>query len=417
MEVYRRLYSTALINLIADAIAQVALPLAFLSATGSVSMAALLAGATLLTQLILTLPLAAVADMLPRRPIVIAGYLVEAGCLAVLGAMLWFGAINAAVFISIGCLRGAASQLGIAASAGYIPQLLGRQSLLHYNSRVETIEGVAAIGGPTLAGGIVSLLGGPIALAVPALMSAVNAVLYRALPDRPAPSSATKSVAGAVSPRRIAAQITDGFAYVFRSRSLLSAQLVQFALGATTAGYIYGVVVYLKSSLGVPSWQVGFILAASGVGGIAASLLLERFIPIDHYRTVIVTALLGVLAILIGFTFVKNLFVLAAGLFLLDSCWVAVFIYVGTLSQYVTDDAHLARVDSVETLVFLGASSLSVLLAGAIIPAHGVTWYLTAISATTLPAVASLVLLPEAIHASGEEPREDASHSQIQPES
>ena len=91
MGVYRRLYSTTLINLIADAVVQVALPLAFLSATGSVFLAALLAGATLLTQLILTLPLAAIADMLPRRPIVIAGYVVEASCLAFLGVMLWFG--------------------------------------------------------------------------------------------------------------------------------------------------------------------------------------------------------------------------------------------------------------------------------------------------------------------------------------
>ncbi|OFT25649.1 hypothetical protein HMPREF3172_06425 [Brevibacterium sp. HMSC08F02] len=409
--VYRRLYSTTLINLIADAVVQVALPLAFLSATGSVSLAALLAGATLLTQLILTLPLAAVADMLPRRPIVIAGYVVEASCLALLGVMLWFGVANAIVFIGVGCIRGAASQFGVAASAGYIPQLLGRESMLHFNSRVETIEGVAAIGGPTLAGGIVGLLGGPIALAVPALMSALNAVLYRVLPDRPAPSATTMSMTRAMSPRRILSQISDGFTYVRRSRLLVSAQLVQFALGATTAGYIYGVVVYLKSSLDVPSWQVGFILAASGVGGIAASLLLERFIPIEYYRIVIIIALLGVLAILIGFTFVENLFILAAGLFLLDCCWVAVFIYVGTLSQYVTNDEHLARVDSVETLVFLGASSLSTLLAGAIIPTHGVTWYLTAISVATLPAIASLIFVPKTIPARGDEPRRDTSHT------
>ena len=409
--VYRRLYSTTLINLIADAVVQVALPLAFLSATGSVSLAALLAGATLLTQLILTLPLAAVADMLPRRPIVIAGYVVEASCLALLGVMLWFGVANAIVFIGVGCIRGAASQFGVAASAGYIPQLLGRESMLHFNSRVETIEGVAAIGGPTLAGGIVGLLGGPIALAVPALMSALNAVLYRVLPDRPAPSATTMSMTRAMSPRRILSQISDGFTYVRRSRLLVSAQLVQFALGATTAGYIYGVVVYLKSSLDVPSWQVGFILAASGVGGIAASLLLERFIPIEYYRIVIIIALLGVLAILIGFTFVENLFILATGLFLLDCCWVAVFIYVGTLSQYVTNDEHLARVDSVETLVFLGASSLSTLLAGAIIPTHGVTWYLTAISVATLPAIASLIFVPKTIPARGDEPRRDTSHT------
>lgn len=408
--VYRRLYSTTLINLIADAVVQVALPLAFLSATGSVSLAALLAGATLLTQLVLTLPLAAIADMLPRRPIVILAYAVEASCLALLGAMLWFGVTNIIAFIGVGCIRGASSQFAVAASAGYIPQVLGRESLLRYNSRVETIEGVAAIAGPTLAGGIVSLLGGPIALAVPSLMSALNAVIYGALPDTPVPSSAPASMANAIAPRLMVSQIIDGFSYVLRSRLLVSAQLVQFALGATTAGYIYGVVVYLKSSLDVPSWQIGFILAASGIGGIIASLVLERFIPIGRYRGVIMIALLGVSVILTGFTFVDNLYLLAAGLFLLDWCWVAVFIYVGTLSQYVTDDMHLARVDSVETLIFLGASSLSILLAGAIIPSHGVTWYLGTISLTTLPAIVSL-LLPRTMSANGEGPENDPSHA------
>lgn len=400
--VYRRLYSTTLINLIADAVVQVALPLAFLSATGSVSMAASLATATLLTQLVLTLPLAAIADMLPRRPIVIISYVIEAGCLALLGFILRFGVTNIIVFIGIGCVRGAASRLGVAASAGYIPQVLGRKSLLRYNSRVETIEGIAAIGGPTLAGGIVSLLGGPIALAVPSLMSVVNAVIYRLLPDRPLRSKETISIAGAIAPRRMVSQIVDGFSYVLRSRLLISAQLVQFALGATTAGYIYGVVIYLKSSLDVPSWQIGLVLAASGIGGIVASLLLEKFISIERYKIVIITALLGVSAILIGFTFVRNLFILAAGLFFLDCCWVAVFIYSGTLSQYVTDDTHLARVDSVETLVFLGASSLSTLLASTIIPSHGVTGYLTAISVTTLPAIVSLLLQPKILRAGDE---------------
>lgn len=397
VNLYRRLYSTTLINLIADAIVQLALPLAFLHATGSVQLAALLAAATLVTQLVLTLPLAAIADVLPRRPIVIAGYIVEAACLSLLGSLLWFGVSSVAVFVVIGCIRGAASQFGVAASAGYVPQLLGRESLLRYNSRVETVEGVAAIGGPSLAGGMVGLLGGPVALIVPALMALINAAIYRMLPSRPTPVPAPASIGALVSPRRILSQIAEGFAYVFRARVLATSQLVQFALGATTAGYIYGVVVYLKSGLGIPTWQVGFIMAATGVGGIFASLVLECFIPIGLYRVVLMVALAGVSAILAGFTFVHHVVLLAAGLFLLDCCWTAVFIYVGTLSQYVTDDTHLARVDSVETIIFLGASWLSTTFAGLFIPSHGVRWYLFAIALTTIPALVGLVFVPRGL--------------------
>lgn len=68
-----------LMNLIGDAIAQLALPLAFLYATGSIVLASILATATLTTQLFLTLPLAAIADRLPRRKVVFAGYPLKVG--------------------------------------------------------------------------------------------------------------------------------------------------------------------------------------------------------------------------------------------------------------------------------------------------------------------------------------------------
>ncbi|QJC22459.1 MFS transporter [Arcanobacterium buesumense] len=392
--VYRRLYSTTLINLIGDAVAQVALPLAFLYATGSIALAAALAASTLTTQLVLTMPLAAIADRLPRRPIIIGGYTIEAICLAILGIFLYVGFAQPVVFIAIGAIRGAASQFGVAASAGYIPQLLGRDALLHYHSRVETVEGVAAIGGPSVAGGIVGLLGGPLALFVPAVMSGMNAIIYRALPPRPTVTLSDTSSTKSEIFRRILPDIYEGMAYIAHSRTLIAAQLVQFALGATTAGYIYGVVVHLKSDLDLPVWLVGFILASSGVGGIIASLTLEIFVPIGRYKVVMSLSLVGVGIILAAFAFVHNLFFLSFGLFALDFCWVGLFIYSGTLSQYVTDDRHLARVDSVETLSFYGASALSTFFAGLLIPGHGVAVYLSAISATVLPAFVMLFSLP-----------------------
>lgn len=391
--VYCRLYSTTLINLIGDAVVRVALPLAFLKATGSIALAAVLASVTLATELVLSLPLAAIADRLPRRPLVVLGYIVEAICLILLAGMLLFGITHLAVFICIGCIRGAASQFGVAASAGYIPQLLGRDSLLRYHARVETIEGIAAIVGPSLAGVLVGFLGGFIALAIPAAMSFVNAIIYLALPQTPAASSTDGKAGKTGVIRKIPADIANGILYVVRSRILVAMQFVQFALGATTAGYIYGVVVYLESSLGMPSEQVGFLLAASGVGGIVASLVLEKFIPLERYKKVLLFSLLGVATILAVFSVISQVFLLALGLFLLDFCWVGIFIYVGTLSQYVTDDEHLARVDSISDLVFVGASALSALIAGWLISQASVTIYLCVIAATAIPAIISLLTL------------------------
>lgn len=392
--VYLRLYSTTLLNLVGDAVAQVALPLAFLSLTGSVRLAATLASATLATQLVLTLPLAAMADRLPRRPVVIIGYVVEAVALGALAVLLVTRHPDTTVIVALGCIRGAASQFGVAASAGYVPQVLGRNALLRYNSRVETIEGVAAIAGPSASGGLVGLLGGPLALAVPAVMSLTNAAVYTALPDTPTPTQGTPRTAWQ-SIGRIGPDIVNGIGYVVRSPMLVSMELIQFALGFTTAGYVYGVIVHLEKGLGLSAPQMGVVLAASGVGGITGSLVLERFIPLTRYKGVLVASLVGVSVVLATFCFAPGPFGAGVALFLLDFCWVGLFIYSGTLSQYVTDDAHLARVDSVSGVVFLAASTLSTLLAGATVGSDDPATYLQLLSLTTLPALVALfTLLP-----------------------
>lgn len=388
---FRKLYSTTLINLIGDAIAQLALPLAFLYATGSIALASTLAGVTLMTQLFLSLPLAAVADRLPRRKIVFAGYLVEGFCLTVLGSLLLGGVANMAITVALGVVRGVASQFGVAASSGYTPQVLGREAMLKFNSRVETIEGVAAIGGPSISGGLVGILGGAYALFVPAVLSLFNGAIYSRLPDKPTPREGEK--AKNFSLLVIANDIREGVGYVVKSRTLVAMMAVHFALGATTAGYAFGVVVHLGVHMGLSPWQVGFTMAASGVGGIIASIVLERFIPLKEYRAVLLVSLLGVGAILGTYSTVNSVFLASTGLFFLDFCWVGLFIYSGTLSQYVTDDAHLSRVDSIGDLVFLGASSISALLAGLLIKDGHVATYLIVLALTVIPALVALAFI------------------------
>ncbi|SDU80381.1 Predicted arabinose efflux permease, MFS family [Arcanobacterium phocae] len=388
---YRKLYTTMLINLIGDAIAQLALPLAFLYATGSIVLASTLATATLTTQLFLTLPLAAIADRLPRRKIVFAGYLVEGACLTALGWLLLGGVVNLAIIVLIGVIRGAVSELGSAASAGYVPQVLGRESMLKFNSRVETIEGVAAIGGPSISGGLVGILGGAYAMFVPAILSFLNGAIYSRLPDKP--TLRKDGNEKKFSLRVIAHDVCEGIGYVVKSRTLAAMMAVQFALGATTAGYAYGVVVHLDVNLDLTPWQVGFTMAASGVGGIIASLVLERFVPLKNYRSVLLLSLMGVGVILGTYWLVNSVALASAGLFFLDFCWVGLFIYSGTLSQYVTDDEHLSRVDSIGGLVFLGASSISALLAGLLIVDGHVATYLVVLSLTVIPALVSLVFV------------------------
>ncbi|WP_460998380.1 hypothetical protein [Trueperella pyogenes] len=84
------------------------------------------------------------------------------------------------------------------------------------------MERIAALGVSSICGGIVGLLSGLLALIIPAVMSAATGLNYRVMPNRP-------------------------------------------QAGATTAGYGFGVVVRLNSSVGLPFWQMGIVLAVVAI--------------------------------------------------------------------------------------------------------------------------------------------------------
>ncbi|MDO4241083.1 MAG: MFS transporter [Microbacteriaceae bacterium] len=269
--IYLRLYSVSAINSISDAIAAVALPLAFLLHTGSVGLAASLAAATTLPQLIFAIPLGAIADRLPRRPTIIAGFIAETLLLALLTLLLFTHTASFWPVVLIGALRGLFSQLGVAATAGYVPRMLGRKQLLRYHSRVEVIEGVATIGGPPVAGGVVGWLGGAFAMIVPSVLSALSAVIYFMLPSlpekSPAPAEGSQDSRVAAQPEtslenqsdseatknpqnnpakstnflaRLWRDMCDGLVFAVRDSVIRPILLVQFALGVTTTSYALG---------------------------------------------------------------------------------------------------------------------------------------------------------------------------------
>lgn len=402
--VYLRLYTTSLVNCFSDAVTALVLPLAFYARTGSVALAATLAAATTLPQLVLAIPLGALADRLPRRRVVIAGYLTEAVCLAVLALLIAVYPSWLAVVV-VGCVRGTVSELGVAASAGYVTQVLGRESLLRYHSRVETIEGVAAIAGPPLAGAAVWLVGASWGLAVPAGLSALNAIIYSWLPVVSRPPS--PEPAGGPS-GRLAGVVRDavaGLRYVASHPVLRAMVLVQLALGATTASYAFGVVTHLRADLALSNEVVGVVMAASGVGGILGSLVWERIVPVGRALHLLTGAFGVIAAVLAAFCLVPGPVSAALALLVLDACWVAVFIYAGTLEQYVSHDVMLARVESVSGSVFLLASVLTTAAASQVIPHAGPAAFMVLAAATCLPALASLVGLV----VRGQQPRAVAS--------
>lgn len=404
--IYARLYTTTVLNLFGDAVVDIALPLALLAATGSISLAAGLAAASQVTRMVLTLPLSAISDRLPRRPVVMVGYAVEGLCLIALAIIVGASVVNLPWVIGLGIVRGAVSELGTVASAGYVPAVLGRENLLRYHSRVETVEGAVAITAPPAGAALVQFVGASVGLFMPALLSFANLILYRGLPDDGA-IKADKARANAKgtnpssSPARptlrealgnVVPDVAAGLSYMCRNPLQRLLLVVGFGLGASTSGYIFGVVPHLQVERGLDASVVGIIMAASGLGGIVGSLVLEKIFKVGSSIRVLVGAFAVVALCLSLFPVVDSVVLDAVILFVLDIAWVACFIYSGTLEQYVTPDSMMARVQSVIGIAFALGGTLSSGLAAVLVDRFGSAVFLWSIG--VLSATVVLCLIP-----------------------
>lgn len=402
------LYLSTATGLLGAAIATVGLPLAILYSTGSIGLAGALAAASEFPALVLALPLGALADRLPRRPVVILGRLGEAGCVAAITVLLASDRFTLVAALGIGAARGVLSQFAEAAFAGYIPTALGRQSLLRYNSRIEVIEGGAALVGPSIAGSVVQFVGALWGAASSGITSALNAVIFFFLPDVPKPKMSDTRDGGTGAKgalQRVARDTVAGARFVLKSPVQLTLAVFSLFLAATTTSYGLVLVFHMTREVGLSATITGVVMAASGVGGIVAAILLEKFVSMRHTWLLLVISTVGATALLVMVPWLTSPFLLAAALFLLDAAWVAGFIYSGTARACLTPDALLSRVESVDTVVFSLGSFLALGVITLMLDSTSSAVVMPIIVAAAIPTLIALFLLRQ--HFQDIEPIED----------
>ncbi|MGW4946532.1 MFS transporter [Actinoplanes sp. NPDC004185] len=238
-----------------------------------------------LTIAVLELPTGGLADMLGRRPVLIASAVAGAAGLLLLGL-----AGTVALFLASAVLRGAARALSTGPlEAWYVDTVhadQGRETDLTAGLARGEVAASLALGAGTLIGGLLPLaLGraGPLpALAVPVLMAAgvevVRAVLTSRLPEPPHPRPALGVVL-----RGVPAAVVAGLRVAGRARAL-----TRIMLAAGGAGVALGTIELLT-----PAWLAGLstgpraaatyaVVAAAGfgadaIGGMLAAGAVRRF--------------------------------------------------------------------------------------------------------------------------------------------
>jgi MFS family permease len=265
---FRRLWAGQTISQIGSQITMLALPLtATLVLDASPLEMGILSAAEYLPFLLVGLFAGVWVDRVRRRPILVATDLARAVLLGSIPLAAALDVLSLEQLYAVGFLVGVATVFFDVAYQSFLPALVGRAELVEGNSKLEASRSIAQIAGPGLAGGLVSLITAPMALAIDAV-SFVGSALFlsaiRAPEAPPAAAGASRSVWG---------DIRDGL------RVVVDDPVLRSIAGCTATANLFGnvgmaiYVLYVTRELGIGPALLGTILAVGSVGAVVGALV------------------------------------------------------------------------------------------------------------------------------------------------
>ncbi|WP_433020774.1 MFS transporter [Kribbella sp. CA-294648] len=250
----------------------------------------MVAAASYLAWALIGLPAGVITQRLPLRRTQIACDLVRALAIASVPLVWWLGYLSIGQLVATALVINFAEVLFFAASSTFMVSVVPKDELNARNSLMSGTHAVTQLGGPSLGGLLVQLMGAVPALFVDAGSYVASAVLLRRLPERnPVDSGEART--------SMRVMIADGWRFVAHHPVMAPATwwacVVNFVCGAQMALFA----VYLVRNLEAPPGVVGLLLATEGVGAlIFASLTPWLVRQFGSARVLLAEGVLGAVA-------------------------------------------------------------------------------------------------------------------------
>jgi len=152
-------------------------------------------------------------DRWPRTPVLVWASVGRALALGAIPILWRLGVLHIGLLVIALVLFGACAVFGFAATQSLLPRLVPRARLVPANARLDQADAAAQTLGPAIGGGLVGLLGAPVALAIDAISYLIDAALTASIRvDEPRPDSSR--------PRQLRAELRDGLRWTYRQRTL-----------------------------------------------------------------------------------------------------------------------------------------------------------------------------------------------------
>ncbi|MEV0374170.1 MFS transporter [Streptomyces sp. NPDC050636] len=263
---FRLLLAGAAAGQLGSQVTLVALPLvAVLQLNAPAFQVGLLTAAETAAFLLVGLPAGAWVDRLRKLPLLIRADLVRAAAMASVPLAAVAGVLSMAQLYAVALVTGVATVFFDVAHQSFLPRLLPNEQLVAGNGALETIRSSAQVAGPGIGGGLVQLLGAPLAIVVDAIGYAVSALfLWRIKHPESRPQRAPDAA--------LRKDIAEGLRFVFGH------PLLRVIAAATGLANLFSAIlmatqaVFLVRVLGLEPAAVGLVLSAAAIGGLAGAL-------------------------------------------------------------------------------------------------------------------------------------------------
>jgi len=207
-------------------------------------------------------------DRWRRKPILVWASVGRALSLGAIPILWLFGVLQIWILVIALLLFGAFSVFGFAATQSLLPRLVPQARLVPANARLDQTDAAAQAFGPAIGGGLVGLLGAPVAIAVDAISYLIDAALNASIRvDEPRPDSRT---------RDLRAEIRDGLRWTYRHRTLgpLAASTHVWFLANGAAMTVLSLLAL--RSLGFTAYTFGLLLAVFGITSLIGASIAPR---------------------------------------------------------------------------------------------------------------------------------------------
>ena len=196
-------------------------------------------------------------DRWRRKPVLVWASVGRALSLGAIPILWLTGVLQIWILVIALLLFGAFSVFGFAATQSLLPRLIPRARLVPANARINQTNAAAQTLGPAIRGGLVGLLGAPVAITVDAIIYLIAAALNASIRvDEPQPDSRT---------RNLRADIRDGLRWTYRHRTLGPLAVSTHVWFLANGAAMTVLSVLALRSLGFTAYTYGLLLAVFGI--------------------------------------------------------------------------------------------------------------------------------------------------------